>query len=416
VDGDSGNHALSGDGDPSANDDADESERDAELSQLRRAERLILVIRWIVWAAWLPIHLGSAAGASAATWIVFVAVALYAAATHVLVLRAGDIRRTAIATTIGDACGVALMCFATGGITSDVYPYFYLHLLTTSIRFGIPETIGAFALDGALTIALLAAPGADAMRELALRLFYLAAIGTVAALLSRDARRHHRRSLEAAREARDQRRDVLRQLMRAEEEERKRLAGEIHDRMGRRIFELLHGIERCRERLAAANPAAAGELDRLTAEARACGDEIRDVMNQLRPPLIDDFGFVEVARDALASVDGDLRVSLRVDESAAISRPEVNVMLFRVLQEAVWNARKHANASRLEVEFGPDGPGRVRLVVRDDGDGFDTSGPPPRGHYGLLYMRERAEACGGALEIRSSPGHGTEVSVTVPAV
>jgi signal transduction histidine kinase len=91
-------------------------------------------------------------------------------------------------------------------------------------------------------------------------------------------------------------------------------------------------------------------------------------------------------------------------------------MLFRVLQEAVWNARKHANASRLEVEFGRDGPGRVRLVVRDDGDGFDTSGPPPRGHYGLLYMRERAEACGGALEIRSSPGHGTEVSVTVPAV
>ena len=78
------------------------------------------------------------------------------------------------------------------------------------------------------------------------------------------------------------------------------------------------------------------------------------------------------------------------------------------------NVRKHAAARRLSIEFRRADPERLRLVVRDDGRGFDPA-MSPRGHFGLLYMRERAEACGGALAIRSLPGAGTEISVTVPA-
>jgi signal transduction histidine kinase len=89
-------------------------------------------------------------------------------------------------------------------------------------------------------------------------------------------------------------------------------------------------------------------------------------------------------------------------------------MLFRVLQEAVRNVRQHADARRVAVEFAAIAGGGASLAIRDDGRGFDPRALR-RGHYGLLYMKERAEACGGTLDIRSRPNHGTEVRVTVAA-
>jgi signal transduction histidine kinase len=79
----------------------------------------------------------------------------------------------------------------------------------------------------------------------------------------------------------------------------------------------------------------------------------------------------------------------------------------------VFNARKHAAAKQVEVAFGATQDRKLRLVVRDDGCGFDHDARHP-GHYGLLYMKERAEACGGKFAVRSVPRQGTEVEVTVP--
>jgi signal transduction histidine kinase len=104
-------------------------------------------------------------------------------------------------------------------------------------------------------------------------------------------------------------------------------------------------------------------------------------------------------------------VTLTVDapEPAAAAQ---RVMLFRVLQEALLNARKHAHATTVHVSF-TRAPGAAVLAVRDDGAGFDAAAVP-RGHLGLVYMRERAEACDARLEVRSSPGLGTEIRVSVP--
>jgi signal transduction histidine kinase len=214
---------------------------------------------------------------------------------------------------------------------------------------------------------------------------------------------------------RDRARDLLWRLIHAEEEERKRIAGELHDRMGHRLFELTFGIDRCRRAVGDGSDVAV-LLERLGADARACGDEIRELMNQLRPSLLDDFGASEAVKDYGAALQesGELAVRLDVDPDANAARPEVNAALFRILQEAVLNVRRHARAKQLWIELRRDArAGLLELRVRDDGCGFDGSAPT-RGHYGLLTMRERAEACGGAFEIESAPGSGTRVRVSLP--
>jgi signal transduction histidine kinase len=222
------------------------------------------------------------------------------------------------------------------------------------------------------------------------------------------------RLVEDVLEARDRGQQLLWRLIHAEEEERKRLAGEIHDRMGACLFELYFSVRRCQERLGERDPEAADLLSRVASEAQAFADEIRGVMNELRPTVLDDFGLIEALREYVATLQaqGGLDVTLKIDEHAKPVRPEVNVMLFRVLQEAVLNVRKHAEARRLAVEWQALEGGAVSLTIRDDGRGFDPRALP-RGHYGLLHMKERAEACGGNLDVRSQPNHGTEVRVTV---
>ena len=385
------------------------------LDHLRRTEAILVRLSWLGIASWLAIlQRATFTAPPFVVYGVYGACVLYTIATPRLARRPRSIRATAIATTAGDALIVAAICLVTGGLGSDFYPYFYLTIPATSMRFGVRETFLAFALHALLSGALfLLAAGVPATTgDLALRVFYLFFSALIGSLLSREARAGSRR----ARAERDRARDLLRRLIHAEEEERKRVAGEIHDRMGRQLFELYYGIDRCRETLATTDPAAHAQLARLSIDARACSDEIRALMNALRPPVLDDFGFTEALREYAASVEeqGDITVALDLDEHVRSTRAEVNVTLFRILQEAVANVRKHAAAHRVSIAFHRADPERLRLVVRDDGRGFDPTSPS-RGHFGLLYMRERAEACGGVLAITSAPGCGTEIQVTVPA-
>ena len=198
---------------------------------------------------------------------------------------------------------------------------------------------------------------------------------------------------------------------------RGRIAGELHDRMGARFFELYYGIDRARTAIGDGQPEAAKHLTRLGADARACGDEIRELMNELRPTVLDDFGVSEALREygVLLQAQEELAVRLAIDPGANAARSETNVALFRIAQEAVLNARKHADARELDISLTRDpAEDRIVLSVRDDGCGFDVRAPT-RGRLGLLTMRERAEACGGTLEIDSAPGRGTHLRAVVPA-
>jgi signal transduction histidine kinase len=390
-----------------------------DLAHLHRAELLLVKLRAFGMASWLAILQHAELRAPAPrVYAVFAAGAVYTALTYLHVRRGRAVRAGAIATTICDALLVAAICLWTGGIASDFYPYFYLTSIAVSIRFGAGPAAAMFAVNSLLSVGLfalapLAAGEAHTVGAIALRVFYLFFAALLGSALSRDAREN----LDAARSARDRARELFRRLIHAEEEERKRVAGELHDRMGARFFELSYGIDRARSAIGDERPEAARHLARLGADARACGDEIRELMNELRPTVLDDFGVSEALREygALLQAQGELQVRLEIDPNANAARSDVNVALFRIAQEAVLNARKHAEARELDISLLRDSAAdRIVLCVRDDGCGFDARAPA-RGRFGLLTMRERAEACGGRLEIESAPGRGTRLRALVPA-
>ena len=375
-----------------------------DLGELRRAERIVLGLRWLAVLSWPAIFaVTRIPWRPELVWPVYAGIFLYAIATHVWIRRpAAAIRAVATLTTVGDSLAIAAMCLVSGGVVSDVYPVFYLAVLATSIRFGMKETFAVLGLNGLLSFALFFARPVP-VAELAMRLFYLSFIGLIGALLSRDVRA-----------ARDRNRSLLWRTIHAGEEERRRLAGEIHDDVGARLFEFLYAIRQSRDRVGEEAPLVGRELEALEDRARDCSQALRRVMNDLRPSVLDDLGFVEALREYVSTLQdqGGLAVRLRVDGAIPAVPPLVGTMLFRVLQEALLNARKHAAARNVEVELRRRN-GRLELSIRDDGRGFDPRRSAP-GHYGLLYMRERAEACGGELAIDSRAGEGTEVCVSAP--
>jgi len=390
----------------------------SDLEHLHRAELLLVKLRAFGMTSWLAIVLHAERTAPAGRiYAVLAAGFVYTALTYLHVRRGRAVRAGAIATTVCDALLVTAVCLWTGGITSDFYPYFYLTSIAVSIRFGAGPAFAMCAVNSLLSVALFALAPVGAVTAttgaLALRVFYLLFAALLGSALSREAREN----LDAARSARDRARELLRRLIHAEEEERKRVAGELHDRMGARFFELSYGIDRARAAIGDAQPQATQALARLGADARACGDEIRELMNELRPTVLDDFGVSEALREygVLLQSLGELRVRLAIDPAANAARADVNLALFRIAQEAVLNARKHAEATELDISLTRDpAADRIVLSVRDDGCGFDAR-LPTRGRLGLLTMRERAEACGGSLELDSAPGRGTRMRAVLPA-
>jgi signal transduction histidine kinase len=142
----------------------------------------------------------------------------------------------------------------------------------------------------------------------------------------------------------------------------------------------------------------------------------RDLMAGLRPPALDDFGLVAALRTLAETQSSRLNLQIDVAGDEVTPRPAglVESSLFRIAQEAVMNAARHASATRIAVAFA-EHDGRVMLTVRDDGVGFDPDAPGTGpDHWGLKSMRERARAIGGVLHVESAPGAGTRVTAEVP--
>jgi two-component system, NarL family, sensor kinase len=214
----------------------------------------------------------------------------------------------------------------------------------------------------------------------------------------------------------------------AQEQERRRLAGEIHDGISQRLVSLWY-------HLLAAEDAAAGFVpepdagsvpersesrDRLCRELEVAKElttaalaEARAAIGGLRPSVLDDLG-LGPGLESLARTLSDVQVEL--DITSERLPPHVEVALYRIAQEALQNVVKHADASRVRLSLS-SGSGGVRLAVDDDGRGFDGDGlawAEDRHSYGMVGMRERAELIGATLTVTSWPGRGTTVEVVVP--
>lgn len=219
-----------------------------------------------------------------------------------------------------------------------------------------------------------------------------------------------RRSLGALRRTMEDRRALLLRLEDAQEEERRRIAADIHDDsiqvMSAADIRAQMLIQQIRD------PELRSEAEELREIIRASVERLRHLLFELRPPALDREGLVPALR-AYAS-DG-APVPRILDRLGAEPPPEVRATLFRIAQEAVTNARKHSGADTITISVATE-DGGVSVLVEDDGRGFDMSAlrTPRRGHIGLPTMIERAELAGGRCRIESQPGDGTSVQAWIP--
>jgi signal transduction histidine kinase len=217
------------------------------------------------------------------------------------------------------------------------------------------------------------------------------------------------------RRAQEQRGRLLDRTVQAREEERMRLAAELHDGPIQRLAFLTIDLELARRNVTRAEiGTGVGILDSVQARLTAEIGELRRVMAALRPPLLDEVGLTAALRDHMADFEQRVGVRCELHTDVAVRLdPTTETVLYRVTQEALINVGKHANASTCRVVLHAD-QSYVELCVHDDGSGFDTATVrgPERGHYGLVGMRERVELAGGRCEVSSRPGSGVTIRVT----
>ena len=207
-------------------------------------------------------------------------------------------------------------------------------------------------------------------------------------------------------------RDALRRAVQAQEAERRRLARELHDETGQALTSMLLGLSAVeRAETAEAARLAAGDLRRLVVETL---QSVRRLAIELRPSALDDFG-LEPALKRLGrtvSEGGSLDVQVETRLGPARLPSEVETAVYRIVQEALTNVVKHAAAERVSIVV-TRVPGRVSVVIEDDGAGFDPSATRGDG-LGLLGMRERVDLLDGSLTIDSEPGSGTTLAIELP--
>lgn len=350
-------------------------------------------------------------------WAVYGGLVALTVLAHIAIDRGRNPRRTAIATSLLDPLMGAAICAVTGGIASPFMAYLYFTLMSVAIRLGIREALLQSVFNAVLIVLLHRFASAPATSDgllvtMLLILAFAASLGVVVALWARQRADLAMAYAHTLREAGRRYQGFVQRFAQIQEEERQIISGELHDRMSGHMFLLRRGIEACMDHRHDAS-ALERQLTTLADRVSACTADVRSIMNQLRPTVLDELGFFEAAGEYLSrqktAVDGTL--TWHFDPALKSWRSAHDALLFRLIQEALLNTQKHAQASRVHVELKAQGD-CVVLVIEDDGVGFDPT-RTPTGHYGIMTMRERATGAGGTMEIRSGTG-GTRVTVTLP--
>jgi signal transduction histidine kinase len=235
----------------------------------------------------------------------------------------------------------------------------------------------------------------------------LSTIGSLVAGAVHQARLHRR--LTAREQAAER---FAEQMIAAQEAERRRLAGDIHDGITQRLVSLAYHLDAAGDAVARDRATAAKELACARELTDLTMDEAHAAIAGLRPPVLDDLGLA----DGLTSLARSIaQVEVRVAAGPEYQLPEhVMIALYRIAQEALQNVVKHSGATAADVELRCDSASAL-LRVSDDGQGFDVAARPGGDtSYGLRSMAERAELLGGHLDVKSRPGIGTVVTATVP--
>lgn len=198
--------------------------------------------------------------------------------------------------------------------------------------------------------------------------------------------------------------------LRAQEEERARVARDLHDEVNQSLTGLLLRLEAARE---AAPPELEAELDETKALANQAMNELLSLARQLRPTALDDLGLAAAVAGQVEQLRrGEIEASFEAEGDFSDLADDAQLVVYRVAQEALSNATRHSGAASVAVQMRRTSGGGVALEVADDGRGFAFD-EAERG-LGIAGMRERALLVGGELTIESRPGEGTTVRLTLP--
>jgi signal transduction histidine kinase len=214
-------------------------------------------------------------------------------------------------------------------------------------------------------------------------------------------------------------RRYLQEITRAQEEERKRIARELHDDTTQELVILLRQVDQLTPAIDKLSPPEANLMEQLRKQTVKIMEGVHRFSQDLRPSVLDDLGLLPALEWLTSDLTNHLGivVDMKVRGSRRRFPPDMELVLFRIAQEALRNVWKHSGASkaRLTLEFGDD---KAVLTVEDEGQGFEL---PERadeltvaGKLGLAGMQERAQLIGGRLRLQSEPGKGTIVTLEMP--
>jgi len=230
----------------------------------------------------------------------------------------------------------------------------------------------------------------------------------------------HQQTEAALRKSREQLRELSRQIMDAQENERKMVAQEIHDSIGGSLAAIKFALEEKLESMEQTPPPKAISLEKIISYVDETIKETRRISAHLRPSLLDDIGLLATISSFCREFE-KLYPVMQIDQQLNVAEDEVpdvlKVVVYRVMQEALNNVGKHSEATRVRLQLDKR-DNHIELAVADNGCGFDPaeklSDTTVASGLGLSGMRDRAMLCDGKFEIASEPGKGTTVQISLP--
>lgn len=224
-------------------------------------------------------------------------------------------------------------------------------------------------------------------------------------------------SLDAERQL-EQNRQLTQLIQQHIEDERRSLARELHDELGQYVTAIKTFAVAIVNKTRESTPDIAANAQTIVAAANHIYDGMHNIIRQLRPAAMDNMGLVETLRDMVSGYQAqhpELSIQLHLAGEFVPLGENMNINIYRMVQEAINNAIKHAHAQSINVHMSADAEG-LRLMICDDGVGMDVHHVDQTQHFGLLGMRERVQALHGQFKVMSQPevGRGTTLEIRLP--
>jgi len=204
-------------------------------------------------------------------------------------------------------------------------------------------------------------------------------------------------------------------IINAHEDERKNLAGKLHDVIAQDLTAIKFDLKMCQQTIPEQYPLIKDKLEECEKLATQSLENIRNLTSDLRPPILDYFGLASAIRWYINSfkLRTTLKIKVRITEFNCQFPPEFETTIYRIIQEGLTNVAKHSQAKRVSISLYKKG-NYARIIIQDNGVGFELENLPEVHGFGLFRLKENAELLGGKFKIISNKGRGTKLNISLP--